>query len=285
MGEGISIYTPDPEATERAQRMQENYARLHSNGHRTLIPIDPDNAKRDFMVMLGKGKVLNPDTGQPYTAEELAELFDYNPKGVQRTLRRNGVYKQPLPKVRSGPLPENEAAFFTGLAFADLEKDKIVWNRQPFVTVATEARVQYKHELMRVVFARWGEIRSSGESHPKTAAYLDSPTFDFMVEPKSPGSTILLSKSKYPPFLLGLMVGKMSGKEHRISLKNGDLLKSVTENFHRYFRFSLGHFHTEIRPAGKLGVIDVRNPGKVIATLAEVKSVATLPYFRTVLNL
>ncbi len=251
MREGIGLY--DPRATERAQRMQENHARLHSNGDdRPLVDIDPETARRNFMVMLGRGQILNPDTSKPYTPDELGNIFGRNPRVVARALRRSGIYKQPLPKVRIGPLPENEKTFFKGLAFSDLDIDKVVWSGHPLVTVATEARIQQKHAIIRAVFESWGEVHTTKGNHPKTTAFLDSPTFDFMIEQQSPGSTILLSKSKFPPFLLGLMVGKMRGQEHRISLRKGDLLKSVHDNFCRQFGFPLGNYHVEPRPGGKL---------------------------------
>jgi len=243
------------------------------------------DAMEAFLVFLSG--LTNPDTGRIYTSVGLAQVFGesgdkrfrYSPRTIERKLREHGVYHQPVPKVRQEELPENERSFFLGLALGDFQMGEAHWGGREFVTVETESTKAYRRGLLRQTIGTWGEVHSKALS---LKIYLESPTFDFVREPIV-SADFLDAKSRYAPFLLGLLTARLSERENRLSLNNGDLLERIHRRFSRFFDFSLGRFETEHkanRSGGKtdVSVITVKHPGEVIAALISVPSVLKLPF-------
>lgn len=238
-------------------------------------------ASKRLMVMLSKCK--NPETGSVYTTEALSEIFKFNPRVIERKLRANGIFHQPIPMVRQGQLPDNEYAFFKGLSRGDFQIKPIHWGSGDFIMVGTESEKPYKRELLKQTIGTWGEVR---ENDSEVRVYVDSPTFDFMaassVEPR-----ILDAKTRFAPFLMGSLAARLSKKGNRFSLKDAKLLERIYGRFEKHFSFSMGRFEIEHRngSGGEFGVVTLKDPGRVLASLVELESVCTLPFFRSLARL
>lgn len=243
-----------------------------------------------FLIFLSK--LTNPQTGEKNTLADLVELyshalfpeFHYSPSTVERVLRENGSYRSIVPQVLHEPLPENQRAFFLGLALGDFTIEKIHWGDSTFIAVETESQKMYRRELLRQTIGTWGETH---EKSTGVRIYMDSPTFDFLLDPTVTSHT-LDAKIRYAPFLFGLMGARLSERDNRFSLADGKLLEKISKKFIDHFHFSLGSFTVEHRVDRRerrnrvrdLPVITIKEPGKVFRSLAEVKSVCTLPFFR-----
>ena len=213
----------------------------------------------------------NPGTGRLHTCEELAGIFGYNPGVVNRILLENGVSHHPSPRVRQGDLPENERAFFLGLAQGDLQIGKVHWGRESYVSVGTESLRGPRRALLERTIGTWGELHTRVKG---IRIYVGSPGFDFMLEP-SVNSNFMDAKSRFAPFLLGMMAIGLSEIGNRLSSENGDLLERIHRRFPRHFGSSLGCYAVERRGTS---VITVQNPGEVFGGLIQVESVKKLPF-------
>ncbi len=237
-----------------------------------------------LLVVLSKSR--NPLTGKTYTYAELGEVFHYNPTVIQRKLTRRGVYRQPFPEVCHDELPENEKAFFMGLALGDCSIEHIRWGkREGFVMVGTESAEGWKRQTLKQTIGTWGETR---ESFPEVRIYVNSPKFDFMLNPLV-DAKFLAAKRRFAPFLLGILVARLSNQRHRLSLNNEALLRRIDRQFSTHFGFRMGNFRVEQRNVkssngsvigerSKVPVIVVRDPGQVFGALLQVRSVTSLPF-------
>lgn len=190
--------------------------------------------------------------------------------------QRGGEIQNPKPWVKEGPLPENEEAFLAGLCLGNFWKKRIVWGNTPYIAVSTESRGSKKGLALKLSLGTWGETRNNKD---ETKTYLHSPTFDFLVN-KSPNAKVFNAKSRYAPFLLGVLVGSLSDKEKRISQEDETLARRIYDKFQEHFGFSLGNIGVENRPNKKISVIKVKDVDKVISALKEVKGVKSLPFLK-----
>lgn len=231
-------------------------------------------------------KYRAPDGTPLYTQDHLATIFHTTTKTVGEKLTKAGIYRQPPPNVRHGELPENESAYFLGLALGDFQVDQVHWGRERFVVVATESKDLARRRLLAVSLGTWGEIH---EETKGVKVYVD-PLFDFMLEPEVSGR-FLDAKSRFAPFLLGAMTARLSRKGHRLSLPNRELLERIHGKFSEQFKFSMGNYNVEHRPAWRgrkdsdIPVITVAKPEEVYGSLIKVKNVQTLPFLADVARL
>lgn len=234
-----------------------------------------------LLVMLSRCK--NPETGRIYTSEELSEIFHLRPRVIERKLRTNGIFHQPIPVVHHDQLPENERAFFTGLSRGDFQIKPIHWRNSDFIMIGTESERPYKRELLKQTIGTWGEIH---ENDSEIRIYVDSPTFDFMAA-SSVETRMLDAKSRLAPLVLGGLAARLSKKDNRFSLKDTKLLERIHRRFERHFGFSMGRFEIEHRngSGGEFGVITLKDPGRVLTSLIALESVCTLPFFRSLAQL
>lgn len=222
--------------------------------------------------------------GKRPTIENLSSSLQVSQRKLETIIRNQNLQAFQLPQVIKDPVPANEAAFFTGLSLGRLEMGRVNWSGHTYIAVATESSDQRKHALISTTFGRWGEVRKSdtaeGKGRKRTKVYVDNSSFGFLLSEGGVGSSILLSHTKYPAFLLGFMAIKLLDSRDRLSLSNPDQLESIYRNCERHLGISLGRFHIEKRPEGRLGVIEVKNPGEIFAALAQAETVSRLPYFR-----
>lgn len=265
---------------------QEEYLKSNGLSPRDAFIPSEEERKRDqrrLLIMLSQNN--NPDTGKNYTAKELSEIFSYDPRTVQKFLREAGYYSQPRPEVRYDELPENEKSFFIGLGLGDFQVGKSHWGSEGFITVATQSPKERKRQVLQKTLGTWGEVRDSSD---KLRVYVSSPTFNFMEEPPVT-PRFLDAKSRYAPFLLGMMTARLTERDSRISLHNDRMLGMIHTKFEGHFGFRMGNFRIDERqsPSGvdTLPVIEVRHPGEVLAALVEVPTVSTLPFFRDLAKL
>lgn len=226
-------------------------------------------------------RTIDPDTGEIHTLEKMAALFHCRASDIRRWLGVSDIKHPPLPKVRQGEPPENERAFFLGLALGDFQIAPVQRGHQRFVTVSTESANLERRGLIKHTVGSWGEV------HDRTyelKVYVGSPTFDFMVSPVI-YAEFLEAKTRFAPFLLGTLAARLSKREDRLSLGDQeDLLGRIQRRFLGHFGFSLGNFNIEHRIAGNgrkgtdVPVITVNQPGEVFGALIKVGSVKTLPF-------
>lgn len=241
--------------------------------------VDP-KATATYLAM--RARLRNPDTGQLPTHKELSKDFRLHPDTIGRKLRVRGVYRHPYPKVRQDELPENQKAFFLGLALGDFQRGLVHWGKKGFVYVETQSRDEYRRELLRLTFGIWGDIheRSNG-----VKIYVSSPQFDFTLNPRI-DKKYLETKNRFAPLLFGTLAARLSDERDRLSLSNEGLLRRMHGKFLTNFGFSIGPLNVEHRNEDggiiDVSVISVRNPGEVFVALAQVRSVHTLPFFRSV---
>ena len=227
---------------------------------------------------------INPDTGRLYTYLELADIFDTTYKTIGEKLSERDVFRQPRPEVRQDQLPENESAFFLGLAQGDYNVYQAHWGKDAFVVVGTDSQREQRRELLRKTIGTWGEIHEGSRG---VKIYLESPTFDFMATPALP-PRYLDARSRFAPFVLGTIAARLSDRENRVSLSNGLLLRVITRQFFRHYGFSMGNFRDQRnstqddgaknRRSHSMSFIVVKNPAQVFRTLIGESSVASLPF-------
>jgi hypothetical protein len=237
-----------------------------------------------FIVVLSR--CINPKTHQTYTYRELAAIFGCSEKTIQSICARKGAYRQPFPEVRHGELPENEKAFFMGLALGGYPINHNRWGlKDGYVVISTESRNEQRKRFLKQTIGTWGEIH---ENSTKFSIYLNPCQFDFMINPKI-DAKFLGAQTRFAPFLLGLLASRLSDRGNRLSLNNEDLLRRIHRLFSTYFGFSLGHFSVEQRISKTrnedndckkrtVSVITVKNPGQVFGALTQVNSVGSLPF-------
>lgn len=235
--------------------------------------------------------MIDFSTGVFFTSRRIAEILDLNLRTVEEALRERGIVRNPLPVVKTGDLPENQHAFYKGLVYGDFAVERINWSGHPFVFIGTEATDFNRHELLRYSFFEWGDMRRSAwrsteHDRTRTRMYLDPETFGFLENKDKPGSTILLSKIKFPPFLLGFIAARLSTQQRRLSLPDTDLLQNIANNFENQFKYPLGRTHKpEQKNSRKLGVLIVSDLDSVLKSLADTESVRRLPFSFPVMNL
>jgi hypothetical protein len=224
----------------------------------------------------------NPDTGRIYTDAELAGIFHYSPKKVQEILIGVGYREVPFSEVKREELPENERAFFMGLALGDYQVSRVNREKQDFVVVGTESLSAQKRGLLKHTIGRRGQI---SESARELRIYVASPEFDFVTNPPV-DAKFLDAKIRFAPFLLGMLASRLSNQENRVSLQNKGLLERIHKGFESHFGFSMGNFGVKERKDGPdTPSIQVKNPGEVFAALIQVQSVSSLPFLADVARL
>lgn len=228
--------------------------------------------------------------GRRPTLDETMRTYGITRRSLEDVLRRENLQVNPLPVVRTGELPDNQRAFFKGMSYGRLGITRVKISGHPFISVLTESADSKKRALVRATFGTWGEIRETrvegAKEIDRTKVYLAPDTFGFIADNKGVGSSVLLSRQNYPPFLLGLMLVRLSGAMNRLSLSNPDQLKAIHRACQRNLGIPLGKFHIENREAsGRLAVVDVQSPGEIFGALARVESVALLPFFRQIVQL
>lgn len=228
-------------------------------------------------------------TGQRPTIRELVENSDLNRLKINELLRREGMLVNPLPEVRTDLLPKNQHAFFKGLSYGYSIKE-ISWSGHTYITVATSSKDPKKHVLLDSL-EYWGSVHHNGGNNDNgdggrlvTVAYLSPLNFSFLKASQSPGPEILLSKTKFPPFVLGDIAGSLMEKTHRLPLKES-LRQSITGNFKNQFGFPIGTERRENSHGHKLIVLYVTDLGRVMDALYGVENVKRLPFGQTVREL
>lgn len=225
----------------------------------------------------------DPKTDKPlFSHENLGEMFGLSAVAAARKLRALGIYRQPTPRVCHDELPENQRAFFLGLALGDFQVNRKHLGGIDLVMVGTESDKPYRRNLLKCTIGNWGEIR---DYLSKVKIYVDAPIFDFMVEPLV-DDEYFKAKTIFAPFLLGIIAVRLSNRQNRLSLRDRNLLGRIHECFFNHFRFSMGDFKTERRLFNqnedgeeyRLPVVSIKDPGEVLSALLKVKSVTSLPF-------
>ncbi|OGH18017.1 MAG: hypothetical protein A2868_02140 [Candidatus Levybacteria bacterium RIFCSPHIGHO2_01_FULL_40_15b] len=226
-------------------------------------------------LLLTLARIQSRDTGR-ISITELAADFHRDPKAVKRLLEGAGVIQEfAFPEVRHDELPEDQRAFFMGLALGDYQVSHLQWSGRNFVAVKTDSRNERKRQLLKRTVGTWGEVR---ENPRELRIYTESLKFDFMVKPQI-RAEFLDTRVRFAPFLLGMMTSRLTDRENRLSLPDEVLLERIHGRFLKHFGFRMGNFHVEPRGENKpVSVIQVKNPGEVFGALIQVNSVISLPF-------
>lgn len=224
----------------------------------------------------------NPRTGKPYNEDDMAAMLKYKRKAFKNALLEAGIVRRPAPEVRTGKLPENELAFFSGFRHGSFEARELTWGATRLVAIETATKKKDRQHVIESTVGTWGEIHR-GKSG--VTVYLDPDNFKFMLD-RSNNPGLLSDKRTYAPFLLGFLSMRMSEKEGRISSQDGDLIQGIGNGYQEHFGENLGYYFAEQR-TDTLGVthtLQIKNPANVIGTLIQEPNVRSLPFLPELLG-
>lgn len=229
----------------------------------------------------------DPDTGTHYTQAKLAEILGVHETTINQHLRDAGMDTHFVPEAKTGVLPENEEAFFKGMAMGDFQVRTTHRRTGDFVIVGTRGSDRMKDLLIRTL----GTRGSLGGKEALKEIYLDREQFGFFEEKPQIDARFLDAKGRFAPFLLGLLAVRLSERGNRLVIPNSNgLVRNIHKKYVNHFGETMGSLKNQLRPHlngntngkdARQDLIIVQNPGIVVATLAQVPAVQALPFFRT----
>ena len=235
--------------------------------------LQPD-ARDAFLAMLGRNR----------TSKDLAELFGLAKSTVREKLQQKEGYVSPKPEVKERPLPPWEKAFFMGLACGDFQVCQINWSSDDFVSIGTESKRQSHINVLKQTIGTWGTTHENADG---IKVFLHPGTFDFLINPyadKKMLGKIFRQTRLFTPFVLGLLLGKLSELGNRVSLHDQELLNKINIRFEDIFGFRMGRFRLESRGNNQFASLTLRNPEEVFSALIQTEGVQRLSFFRSLFD-
>lgn len=215
-----------------------------------------------------------------YSHAELAKMFNIDPSTVSDHLRKAGVRGHRLPEVKQGEVPGNERAFYMGIAMGDIQTKKV--HRVSGDMIIVGSINPEKDQLLKDTLGTWGRALPTSR---QTNVYVDAGGFDFLQDPHV-NAAFLDARSRYAPFLLALLLTKLSQTQSRLSLhpKHNGALELIHRKYEMHFGKNIGGLRTEkvYAPGSKdkiRKVIKVNDPEDVLETLLQEPSITALPFF------
>ncbi len=209
----------------------------------------------------GQAIVISEETPEHRT-ERIRSIFDIKPE--------EGKEQQPMGL--------SEKSFYTGLNLGGFTRDRVGANQIPRIKYYKQTRNEGLRELIRTTIGSRGEILESDRS---IYVYLDALGFTFLEQEKI-GRELTSLKQQFAPFVMGFIMGGVSEKEHRISLRNEEVLERVAAAYSKHYGQDLLRTRRETnkrRPNGYVPVIEIKDFKRVMSTLLKEPTVRELPFF------
>lgn len=189
-----------------------------------------------------------------------------------------------IPEETREGLAENERSFFMGLSFGNYQRRPSGYFSGNDLLIATRSPKPSGIAMLKATLGRYK--RDELDSGREYKVYVNHDEFGFFKKPNP--SSIPIDRDEFPPFALGILAGKLTKKERRITFgKNRGLLANdVDFQFYIQFGFHLGPVSTYDKgKPSEVTLIHVKDIERVLETLGNEQSVSSLSFFEDVKSL
>ncbi len=223
--------------------------------------------------------VVEDDNSEAATLNIGQAIVIYEETPEQRSERIRSMFNKKHEEGKEQqPMGLSEKSFYAGLNLGGFTRDRVGANHNPRIKYHKHTKNEGLRELIRATIGSRGEIL---ESDRTIYVYLDAMGFSFLEQEKI-GRELTALKNQFAPFVVGFIMGGVSEKGHRISLRDEELLERVAAAYPRHFGQDLLPFRRDPnsnKQNGYVPVIEVKDLRRVMKTLMKEPTVKELPFF------